>query len=246
VSGNFGARQVTEFMSQIRSKREKIVVLSGAGISAPSGLATFRDSNGLWKQYRFTEVASPEGWERHPEVVLEFYNERRAKACAATPNAGHRAIANLERRFDVTVITQNVDDLHERAGSSRIIHLHGELTKARSTADPDLVYDIGCAPIRIGDRCGKGSQLRPHIVWFGENVERYDDARFQMMDADRVLVVGTSLTVYPAAELVEFALDRATKLLIDVEPVGAPSSFRTIRGSADQVLPSLVEAWLGE
>ena len=226
--------------------REKVVVLSGAGLSAPSGLATFRGSNGLWRQYRFTEVASPEGWERHPEVVLEFYNERRANACAAVPNAGHRAIAELERRFEVVVITQNVDDLHERAGSTRIIHLHGELTKARSTVDPDLIYEIGAAPIRIGDLCEKGGQLRPHIVWFGESVERYDDARFQMMDADRVLVVGTSLSVYPAAGLVEFALDRTMKLLVDVDPPGAPRGFRVINGSADQVLPSLVAAWLKE
>src|SRR4030095_4602545 len=243
---SFGACQIIDFMNQNPSKREKVVVLSGAGLSAPSGLATFRDSNGLWKQYRFAEVASPEGWERHPEAVLEFYNERRAKACAAMPNAGHRAIADLERRFDVIVITQNVDDLHERACKSRIIHLHGELTKARSTVDAELVYDIGSAPIRIGDRCEKGSQLRPHIVWFGEGVERYDDARFQMMDADRVLVVGTSLTVYPAAGLVEFALDRAAKMLVDVDPAAVPRGFRTIRGSVDQVLPGLVEAWLGE
>jgi NAD-dependent deacetylase len=231
---------------QQNSQREKVVVLSGAGLSAPSGLTTFRGSNGLWRQYRFTEVASPEGWERHPEVVLEFYNERRAKACAAMPNAGHAAIADLERRFEVVVITQNVDDLHERAGSSRIIHLHGELTKARSTAHPDLVYDIGSAPIRLGDRCEKGSQLRPHIVWFGESVERFDDARFQMMDADRVLVVGTSLSVYPAAGLVEFALDRTMKVLVDVDPPGAPRGFRVISGSAEQVLPGLVETWLRE
>jgi NAD-dependent deacetylase len=144
------------------------------------------------------------------------------------------------------VITQNVDDLQERAGSSRIIHLHGELTKARSTVDPNLVYNIGSAPIRLGDQCEKGSQLRPHIVWFGERVERYDDARFQMMDADRVLVVGTSLSVCPAAGLVEFAPARTTKLLVDLDPPTAPRGFQVMSGSADEVLPGLVEAWLRE
>lgn len=228
------------------SKREKIVVLSGAGLSAPSGLATFRASDGLWNQYRVTDVASPEGWVRHPEVVLEFYNERRTKACAAMPNAGHRAIADLEQRFDVVVITQNVDDLHERAGSSQIIHLHGELIKARSTVDPDLIYEIGSAPIRLGDLCEKGSQLRPHIVWFGECVDRYEDALEQMTDADRVLVVGTSLTVFPAAGLIEFASERAQKFFIDADPSGTPRGFQVIRGSADVILPDLVATWLNE
>lgn len=228
------------------SKREKIVVLSGAGLSAPSGLATFRASDGLWNQYRVTDVASPEGWARHPEIVLEFYNERRAKASAAVPNAGHRAIADLERRFDVVVITQNVDDLHERAGSTQILHLHGELVKARSTVDPDLIYEIGSAPIRLGDLCKKGSQLRPHIVWFGECVDRYDDALEQMTDADRVLVVGTSLTVFPAAGLVEFALDRAQKFFVDPNPSGTPRGFQVLRGSADIILPDLVATWLNE
>lgn len=228
------------------SKREKIVVLSGAGLSAPSGLATFRASDGLWNQYRVTDVASPEGWARRPEVVLEFYNERRAKACAAVPNAGHRAIADLEQRFDVVVVTQNVDDLHERAGSRQIIHLHGELIKARSTVDPGLIYEIGSAPIRLGDLCEKGSQLRPHIVWFGECVDRYEDALEQMTDADRVLVVGTSLTVFPAAGLVEFASDHAQKFFVDPDPSGTPRGFQVLRGSADVILPDLVTTWLNE
>jgi NAD-dependent deacetylase len=143
----------------------KIVVLSGAGLSAPSGLKTFRDTGGLWQQYRLEEVATPEAWARHPQVVLDFYNERRTKACAASPNAGHQAIAELEEHYEVVVVTQNVDDLHERAGSTRIIHVHGELTKARSTVDDSLIYEIGGKPIRLGDQCALGSQLRPHIVW---------------------------------------------------------------------------------
>jgi NAD-dependent deacetylase len=221
----------------------KIVVLSGAGLSAPSGLKTFRDTGGLWRQYRLEEVATPEAWARHPQVVLDFYNERRTKACAASPNAGHQAIAELEEHYEVVVVTQNVDDLHERAGSTRIIHVHGELTKARSTVDDSLIYEIGGKPIRLGDQCALGSQLRPHIVWFGEAVMRMDEAREHFLDAGRVLVVGTSLRVFPAAGLVEDAPDAAEKFLVDLDAASGPVGFRVVRGSADVILPTLVREW---
>lgn len=224
--------------------RPKIVVLSGAGMSAPSGLATFRDSNGLWANHRVEDVATPEAWHRNPALVLEFYNQRRAQACAAAPNAGHRALAALERRFAVVIVTQNVDDLHERAGSTRVIHLHGELTKARSTADETLLYDIGAKPIRLGDRCARGSQLRPHIVWFGEDVPLIETAAEEFRDAAKVIVVGTSLQVYPAAGLVSYAPADAEKVHLDVRSDHCPGGFRPLPGSVEQTLPSLVEQWL--
>ena len=224
--------------------RPKIVVLTGAGMSAPSGLATFRDSNGLWANHRVEDVATPEAWERNPALVLEFYNQRRAQACAAQPNAGHRALAELERRYDVVIVTQNVDNLHERAGSTRVIHLHGELTKVRSTADESLVQDIGAAPIRLGDRCPLGSQWRPHIVWFGEDVPLIETAAEEFRDAAKVLVVGTSLQVYPAAGLVDHAPAEAEKVHVDLHTAHCPFGFRALPGSADQILPPLVQSWL--
>ena len=222
----------------------KVVVFSGAGLSAPSGIATFRGSNGLWGQYRLEDVATPEAWRRQPQVVLEFYNERRAQAAGAQPNAGHIAIADLEQRFRVVVITQNVDDLHERAGSTEVIHLHGELRKARSTAEPSIIYDIGGAPIHMGDVCEAGSQLRPHIVWFGEEIMNYDQARLHILDAGRVLVVGTSLAVYPAAGILKHARHAAKKVIVDLDIQKRPYGFDALKGSADSVLPALVDAWL--
>jgi NAD-dependent deacetylase len=221
----------------------KIVVLSGAGLSAPSGLKTFRDSGGLWEQYRLEDVATPEAWARHPQVVLDFYNARRAQICAASPNAGHYAIAELEKSYEVVVVTQNIDDLHERAGSTHIIHVHGELTKARSTADDSLIYEIGDRPIHLGDLCPLGSQLRPHIVWFGENVMRLDEAQGHFLNAGWVLVVGTSLTVFPAAGFVDHARYAAKKVLVDLDATTAPFGFRVMRGSADVILPMLVQDW---
>lgn len=228
----------------MHSQREKVVVISGAGLSAPSGLSTFRDNNGLWRSYRFEDVASPAAWRAQPQVVLDFYNERRAKAAAAEPNAGHRAIAALEGVYEVVVITQNVDDLHERAGSSQVIHLHGELSKARSTVDDALVYDIGPRPILLGDLCEKGSQLRPHIVWFGEEVKAIDAAADEMAGASRVLVVGTSLKVYPAAGLCSLAPEEAVKCYVDLDAKRQVPGYEVIRGSADEVLPGLVQRWL--
>jgi NAD-dependent deacetylase len=195
----------------------KIVIFSGAGISAESGLTTFRDTDGLWNNYNISEVATPTAWESHPELVLQFYNERRIQIIAAAPNSAHLAIAELERSYNVVVITQNIDDLHERAGSSRIIHVHGEIVKARSSISPNLIYDIGGKPIKLGDTCEIGSQLRPHIMWFGENILNFELAKQELKTAAKVLVVGTSLTVYPAASLLKKARFHAEKILVSLE-----------------------------
>ncbi|QKZ13743.1 SIR2 family NAD-dependent protein deacylase [Spirosoma sp. KUDC1026] len=184
------------------ASRHKIVVLSGAGISAESGIPTFRASDGLWENHRIEDVATPEAWVRNPELVQDFYNQRRKQALTVEPNAGHRALVDLEAYYDVTIITQNVDNLHERAGSSTVIHLHGELFKSRSTRDESLVYDIDGWEIKTGDLCERGSQLRPHIVWFGEEVPMMGVAQEVTEQADIFIVVGTSLNVYPAAGLV--------------------------------------------
>ncbi|MBS1507391.1 MAG: NAD-dependent deacylase [Bacteroidetes bacterium] len=181
---------------------KKIVALTGAGISAESGLATFRDSGGLWEGYRVEDVATPEAWHRNPALVLEFYNERRKTALQASPNRGHEILAELQKDFDVTIITQNVDDLHERAGSQNVIHLHGSLFESRSTFNPSLVYKINGWQLNLGDKCEKGSQLRPNIVWFGEMVPMMEVASQVASQADLFLVVGTSLVVYPAAGLI--------------------------------------------
>jgi NAD-dependent deacetylase len=224
----------------------KIVVISGAGISAASGLPTFRDQNGLWHNYSIYEVATPEAWAKNPELVLEFYNERRAKAGAVVPNPAHHAVAELERCYEVVVITQNIDDLHERAGSSVVLHVHGEITKARSTIDPGLTYPIGSAPIRLGDKCEKGSQLRPHVVWFGEEVLRFDEALGHVMTAGKVLVVGTSLTVFPIAGLVREARHHAEKLLVSLEIAERPFGYKCLGGRAAEIVPNIVSGWLTE
>ena len=195
--------------------KKKIVVLSGAGISAESGLATFRDSGGLWEGYNIEDVATPQAWNKNRELVLEFYNERRKAAMSAKPNEGHMALVGLEKKYDVTIVTQNVDNLHEQAGSSKIIHLHGELFKSRSTLDARLVYTINGWELKVGDKCEKGSQLRPHIVWFGEAVPLMEDATKIVKEADILIVVGTSLQVYPAAGLVNEAPFHAVKYFVD-------------------------------
>lgn len=192
-----------------------LVVLSGAGISAESGLTTFRDAGGLWEGHRIEDVATPDAWRRNPERVLEFYNQRRKAAREAQPNEAHRILAELESAFDVTIITQNVDDLHERAGSTRVIHLHGKLFESRSTLDPSLVYPISGWELKLGDRCERGSQLRPNIVWFGEMVPLMETAARITASADLFLVVGTSLVVYPAAGLVDYAPHHVPKYIID-------------------------------
>ena len=195
----------------------KIIVLTGAGISAESGIKTFRDAGGLWEGYKVEDVATPEAWHRQPEVVLQFYNERRKQLLDVRPNAAHFALADLEKNHDVTIITQNVDDLHERAGSKKIIHLHGELLKARSTKYENLIYDC-ITDIHLGDICAKGYQLRPHIVWFGEMVPMLETAIETIRDANIVIVIGSSMQVYPAASLVAYAPLDAMIYYIDPNP----------------------------
>lgn len=203
--------------------KKKLVVLTGAGVSAESGVATFRDSNGLWENYNVEDVASIEGWYRNPELVLNFYNARRAQLATVKPNAAHYAIAQLEKDWEVTVVTQNVDNLHERAGSTKIIHLHGELTKVRpvncydenDNYSEEKVFDIGYEQVSIGDLAPNGAQLRPHIVWFGEAVPYINAAIDAVMRADVLLIVGTSLQVYPAAGLYAFANAETPICIID-------------------------------
>ncbi|MFP4620179.1 MAG: SIR2 family NAD-dependent protein deacylase [Bacteroidales bacterium] len=201
---------------------KKLVVLTGSGISAESGLKTFRDMGGLWEQYDVTEVASPEAWEKDPELVLRFYNERRRQLLKAQPNEAHKILAELENYFDVEIITQNIDDLHERAGSSKVLHLHGELRKARSTGDPKLVYDIEGAGLNLGDKCEKGYQLRPHVVWFGEPVPAMEEAAAITRQTEILAIIGTSLMVYPAAGLVDFADKNCTVYVVDPNAVKPP------------------------
>ena len=195
---------------------KKLVVLTGAGISAESGLATFRNSGGLWEGHKVEDVATPEAWHRNQELVLEFYNQRRKSALEAQPNRGHEILAELEKDFDVVIITQNVDNLHERAGSSHVVHLHGSLFESRSTVNPSLVYPIAGWQLKPGDKCDRGSQLRPNIVWFGEAVPMMDVAVELTVAADVFLVVGTSMVVYPAAGLINY-VSRETKIFI-VDP----------------------------
>ncbi len=197
--------------------KKKLVLLSGAGMSQESGLKTFRDMGGLWEQYDVAEVASIEAWRRNPELVLKFYNERRKQLWETQPNAGHYGIADLENDFDVEVITQNVDDLHEQAGSTKVLHLHGELRKARSTADPGLIYTLRHWELNMGDLCEKGSQLRPHIVWFGEAVPQMERALPIVQQADIFVIVGSSLAVYPAAGLVNYTKPGIPVFVIDPE-----------------------------
>jgi NAD-dependent deacetylase len=198
---------------------KNLVILTGAGISAESGIRTFRDSDGLWEEYAVTDVATPEAWDRNMPLVLRFYNERRRQLESASPNPAHIGVARLEKYFNVHVITQNIDDLHERAGSTNIIHLHGKLTVAQSTRDPDLFYNIGYRDINPGDKCEKGSQLRPHVVWFGEAVPMMDEAIRITGLADIFVVIGSSLAVYPAAGLVSYTPNEIPIFLIDPKEV---------------------------
>jgi NAD-dependent deacetylase len=197
--------------------KKRIVVLTGAGISAESGIKTFRDSDGLWENHRIEDVASPDGWAANPELVLQFYNLRRAQLFDVNPNKGHLALAALERTHDVHIVTQNVDDLHERAGSTQVLHLHGELRKVRSTLYPELVYDWD-KDLHIGDVCERGAQLRPHIVWFGEHVPMLGHAAELAEKADVFMVVGSSLQVYPAAGLMSYCPNDIPVFYIDPNP----------------------------
>lgn len=200
-----------------------VVVLTGAGMSAESGIATFRDTGGLWEQHRVEDVATPEGFAANPLLVLEFYNQRRRDAAKAKPNAGHIGLAEMENDYKVTIITQNVDNLHERAGSTNVIHLHGELSKVRSTKNPNLIYELSGdkLDIHIGDKAEDGGQLRPHIVWFGEAVPMIEEAIHVVGQADVLVVIGTSLNVYPAAGLLNYVKAGTPIYLIDPNDVKA-------------------------
>jgi len=216
VFGNFAEP------STAMERKKKLVVLTGAGMSAESGLRTFREMGGLWEEYDVSEVASPEGWERNRNLVLRFYNERRKQLLEASPNDGHTGLAELEKFLDVHIITQNIDDLHERAGSTSVLHLHGELRKARSTKHPDLIYAIDGWELKEGDLCEQGSQLRPHVVWFGEPVPAMETAVQITSRADYFAVIGTSLNVYPAAGLIHYVKRCVQIFLIDPNEVQVP------------------------
>ncbi len=223
-----------------------IVVFTGAGISAESGIKTFRDSGGLWEEHRIEDVASPEGWSRNPELVLDFYNKRRKQVLEAQPNAAHLAIAKLQNKYNVQVITQNIDDLHERAGSEHVVHLHGEILKSRSTKNPDLVYSVNGDTIKLGDKCELGSQLRPHIVWFGEMVPMLETAISLTHLADLFIVIGSSLQVYPAASLIEYAPEDSDKYLVDPKAINLRhiTNLQIIRERATIGVPLLIEKLL--
>ena len=219
----------------------KIVVLSGAGVSAESGIKTFRDGNGLWENHDIMEVASPEGFKRNPALVLDFYNQRRRQLQTVEPNSAHIALAELEKHHDVTIITQNVDDLHERAGSTHVIHLHGELLKARSTVDENLILEWK-DDLNIGDCCDNNHQLRPHIVWFGEMVPMIEVASEIIEDADAIIIVGTSMQVYPAAGLIQYAKADAQVYFIDPKPSINPTQRITVHAEkASTGVPKVVE-----
>lgn len=219
---------------------KKVVVLTGAGISAESGISTFRDSNGLWENHDIMEVASPEGWRNNPELVLSFYNLRRRQLKEVKPNSAHYFLKELEEKYEVVIITQNVDDLHERAGSSKVIHLHGELLKVRSEQNEDLV-NVWSKDIHLGDLAEDGAQLRPHIVWFGEMVPMMERAMEEVSDADIMLVIGTSLQVYPAASLIDFIEYGKPIYVIDPNSITVPNNpnIKVIRKTATEGVKEL-------
>lgn len=219
---------------------KKCVILTGAGISADSGLNTFRDAGGLWEGHKVTDVCTPEAFARNPQLVLDFYNMRRRQANEAQPNAAHQALVRLEAHYRVQIITQNVDNLHERAGSRSVLHLHGELDKVRSCADEREVLDW-TGDLNIGHTDGKGRPLRPHIVWFGEEVPLFAQAVEEMRDADIVIVVGTSLQVYPAASLLHFAPPQAECFLVDPNPQQAGRAVEIVAQKAKDGVPALVD-----
>lgn len=224
--------------------KKKLVVLSGAGMSAESGLKTFRDMGGLWETYKIEDVATPEAWKANPQLVLDFYNQRRKQAFEAKPNRGHEVLAELQEYFEVQIITQNVDGLHEKAGSKNVLHLHGELSKVRSVKDESLIYDIGANAIELGDLADDGGQLRPHIVWFGEMVPMIEPAADICLNADIFIVVGTSLQVYPAAGLVGYVGEHVPKFVVDPNTPDYRFNAKNvefIQDSAAKGLPVLAE-----
>jgi NAD-dependent deacetylase len=195
--------------------KKKIVILTGAGISAESGIKTFRDSQGLWEEHKVEDVASPRGWLMNPELVLEFYNQRRRQVATVEPNDGHRELLRLNEKYDVSIVTQNIDDLHERAGSNHVLHLHGKITEAKSSGNEDIVKEIGYEDIKIGELCEEGYQMRPNIVWFGESVPKIPDAESISMKADIFVIIGTSLNVYPAAGLMRMTKTATPIYVVD-------------------------------
>lgn len=221
----------------------KIVALTGAGISAESGIKTFRDADGLWEGHDVMEVATPEGWLRNPELVLKFYNDRRRQLLTVSPNAAHKALVELEEKFDVDIITQNVDDLHERAGSTTVTHLHGELLKARSQVNNEMITSC-TTDIKIGDLCESGKQLRPHIVWFGEEVPMMETAIEKTQNADIIIIIGTSMQVYPAAGLIQYTKSNTQKFFIDPYPSKVDSSIEVIAEKATIGVPLLTKKLL--
>ncbi|MCK4568692.1 MAG: NAD-dependent deacylase [Bacteroidales bacterium] len=225
---------------------KRIVVLTGAGVSAESGIKTFRDNDGLWNNHRVEEVATPEAWVADMELVLEFYNQRRKQLFECEPNPAHYALAELQEKYDVRIITQNVDDLHERAGSEQVLHLHGELKKARSTIDPDYIIELQEWELKAGDTCLKGGQLRPHIVWFGEPVPNITLAAEIATTADILMVIGTSMQVYPAAGLIHYAPVDCIKYYIDpaVHENRMVKNLKTICKKAGEGVPELVRELL--
>jgi NAD-dependent deacetylase len=224
--------------------KQRITILSGAGISAESGISTFRDSDGLWEKHRIEDVATPEAWRLNPELVQQFYNQRRKQLFDVEPNAAHLAITELQSKFDVQVITQNVDDLHERAGNQNVLHLHGELKKVRSTGRPFTVYELDGWELKMGDLCENGHQLRPHIVWFGEDVPNLFRASELVSSADAVIIVGTSLNVYPAAGLYRYARPDRPIWIIDpkANELSYPKIITPINEKAGAALPRLVRS----
>ena len=224
----------------------KLCIISGSGLSASAGLSTFRGPDGLWRNHDPMTLATPEAWQRDRHLVTEFYNDRRAKAWQAEPTAAHRTIARLEEGFETSVVTQNVDSLHERAGSSRVLHLHGELDWVRDTADPSHRKDLRGAAVDPDEKTVNGGYWRPNVVWFGENIHHYDEALEAVASADRLIVVGTSLTVQPAASMILYAADDAEKVVVNAEPLDLPEAFRFVQAPADEALPALAEQWLNK
>jgi len=227
--------------------KKNLIILTGAGISQESGLKTFRDSDGLWMGYDIYEVASPEGWRKNPKLVLDFYNQRRKEVAKALPNAAHKAISDLEEFFNVIIITQNIDDLHERAGSKNVFHLHGEIFKMRSEKDDSHFYEIK-EDIHFGDKAPDGFQLRPHVVWFGEPVPFILEARKIMSRADIFILAGTSLQVYPASGLIDYLPFDTPKFIIDKNPPYVPAhhNFHVIKKSATEGMQELKMLLMGE
>ncbi len=223
-------------------KKKHLVILSGAGISAESGLKTFRDSDGLWMGYNIEDVATPRAFKKNPQLVLDFYNKRRRDVAAAKPNSAHVGLATLQEKFDVTIVTQNIDDLHERAGSKNVLHLHGEIFKMRSSANEDLIMEIR-EDIQFGDKASDGAQLRPHIVWFEEPVPLIEEAAAIMSTADLFILIGTSLQVYPAAGLIHYVPDETPKYIIDrkIPSTGNLRNIIPIENTATEGIKQLLE-----